>query len=356
MKMKAAVLKKFNEPLAIEERALAPLKDGEVLVRIKAAGVCGSDVHIWKGQDPRTPLPLILGHEGVGLIENIRGKKEDIVGKKIHPGDLIIWDRGITCGNCYFCMVKKEPSLCPNRQVYGITRDGCYATHLILLKGTKIIKIEEEIDPEVLVPTSCSGATTAHTIKLCNICPGDTVVIQGPGPMGIFALAFAQEKGADKIIVIGTGMDKERLKLCLEFGASETLNIDETSFEERLSYIKEKTNKIGAEVVIDCTGSPHAIKEGMKMTAPGGTYALPGVAIPIGDIPVSFYEDVARKNVRLQGVWVSDTSHLYQAVKLVLSKKHPFEKLITHKFKLEEAAQALMVMDHRKAMKAVFIP
>ena len=356
MKMKVAVLKKFNEPLAIEERRLAALKDGQVLVRIKAAGVCGSDVHMWKGKDPRIPLPLILGHEGVGVVEDIKGEKEDILGERLYVGDLIIWDRGLTCGNCYFCTIKKEPSLCPKRQVYGIVRDGCYATHLILLKKTKIIKIEGKVDPAVLVPASCSGATTAHTIELCDICQGDTVVIQGPGPMGIFALVFAREKGAGKIIVMGTGMDKERLKLCLEFGASETLNIDEISFEERLSFIKEKTNGLGAGAVIDCTGSPHAIKEGLKMTAPGGIYTFPGIATPIGEVPISFYEDVARKNVRIQGVWVSDTSHLYQAVKLVLSEKYPFEKLITHKFRLEEATEALKRVDARREMKAVLMP
>ena len=355
MKIKATVLKEFNQPLAIEEKELPSLENGQVLVRISAAGVCGSDVHMWKGKDLRTPLPLILGHEGVGIVEEVKGKKEDILEGRIGPGDFIIWDRGVTCGNCYFCLVKKEPSLCLNRQVYGIIRDGCYATHLILLKETRIIKIEEKIDPVILVSASCSGATTAHTIELCNICQGDTVIIQGPGPMGIFALAFARGRGADKIIFIGTNEDKGRLKLCLEFGASETLNIDEASFEERLSYIKEKTKGLGADVVIDCTGSPYAIKEGLKMTAAGGTYTLPGVATPIGSIPINFYEDVARKNVRIQGVWVSDTSYLYQAVKLVLSKKYPFEKLITHKFRLEEATEALKVVDTRKAMKAVLV-
>lgn len=301
MKMKAAVLKEFNQPLAIEEREIPPLENGEVLVRIKASGVCGSDVHMWKGKDPRISLPLILGHEGVGVIEDVKGERKDIFEDRIESGDFVIWDRGFTCGNCYFCTIKKESFLCPNRQVYGIFIDGCYATHLTLLKKTKIIKVEKKIDPAILVSISCSGATTAHTIELCNICQGDTVVIQGPGPMGIFALVFAREKGAGKIIVMGTGMDKERLKLCLEFGASETLNIDEISFEERLSSIKEKTNGLGAGAVIDCTGSPHAIREGLRMTAPGGTYALPGIATPIGEVPISFYEDVARKNVRISG-------------------------------------------------------
>jgi len=355
MKIKAAVLKGFNQPLVIEEKELPSLENGQVLVRITASGVCGSDVHMWKGEDPRTPLPLILGHEGVGVVEEVKGEKKDIFADKIKPGDFIIWDRGVTCGNCYFCVVKRESSLCPNRKVYGIIRDGCYATHLILLKETKIIKVEEKINPAILTPASCSGATTAHTIELCDISEGDTIIIQGPGPMGIFALTFAQERGADKVIVVGTDEDKERLKLCLEFGATKILNINETSFEERLSYIKEETKGLGADVVIDCTGSPYAIKEGLKMTAPGGTYTLPGVATPIGSIPISFYEDVARKNVRIQGVWVSDTRHLYQAVKLVLSKKYPFEKLITHRFELKEATEALKVVDARKAMKAVLV-
>lgn len=356
MKIKAAVLKEFNQPLVIEERELASLKDGEVLVKITACGICGSDVHMWKGKDPRTPLPLILGHEGVGVAEEVKGEKKDIFADKIRLGDFIIWDRGITCGSCYFCLVKKEPSLCLKRQIYGIIMDGCYATHLILLAETKIIKIEEKIDPAILSPASCSGATAVHAIEQSKIMEGDVIVIQGPGPMGMFALALAQEKGAGDVIIVGTKRSEGRLRLSGEFGAVKTFTIDETSFDERLSYIKEKTNGRGADVVIDCTGSPYAIEEGLKMTAAGGTYTLSGVATPIGSIPINFYEDVARKNIRIQGVWVSDTLHLYQAVKLVLSKKYPFGKLITHRFKLEEATEALKAVDARQAMKAVLIP
>jgi len=356
MKIKAAVLKEFNQPLVIEEGELASLKDGEILVRITASGICGSDVHMWKGKDPRTPLPIVLGHEGVGLVEEVKGEKRDIFADKIKPGDFIIWDRGVTCGSCYFCVVKKEPSLCPNRKVYGIIRDGSYATHLILLEETRIIKVEEKIDPAILASTSCSGATAVHAIEQSKIMEGDVIVIQGPGPMGMFALALAQEKGVGDVIIIGTKRSEGRLRLSGEFGAVKTFTINETSFDERLSYVKEKTNGRGADVVIDCTGSPYAIEEGLKMTAAGGTYTLPGVATPIGSILINFYEDIAQKNIRIQGVWVSDTSHLYQAVKLVLSKKYPFEKLITHRFELEEATEALKIVDTRKAMKAVLMP
>ena len=356
MKTAAAVLRRFSLPLVIEERKLTSLKNGEVLIRISASGVCGSDVHMWKGKDPRTRLPLVLGHEGVGIVEEVRGEKRDILGDRIRPQDFVVWDRGLVCGKCYFCAIRKEPSLCLNRQVYGIVRDGTYATHLVLLRQTNIIKIDGKIDPPTIAPVTCSGATAAHATEQCEIMEGDVVVIQGPGPMGMFALALAQESGAGELIVIGTKRSEERLRLSLNFGATAILVIDETSLEERLSYIKDRTKGRGADVVIDCTGSAHAIKEGLRMTASGGIYAVPGVAIPIGEVPIDFYEDVARKNVRIQGVWVSDTSHLHQAVRLVLSRKYPFEKLVTHRFKLEQATQALETVEVREAMKAVLLP
>ena len=103
MEAKAAVLQQFNEPLALQTFPLVPLADGEVRVRIKAAGVCGSDVHMWRGQDPRTPLPMILGHEGVGEIAEINGTKLDLFGRELKPGDPVLWERGVMCGTCVQC-------------------------------------------------------------------------------------------------------------------------------------------------------------------------------------------------------------------------------------------------------------
>ena len=348
-------MRKFTSPLSIEERELPPLKDGEVLVKLSAAGICGSDLHIWKGNDPRIVPPLILGHEGVGIVQEVRGERADLLGRVIQSGDLVTWDRGITCGQCYFCAVKKEPSLCLHRQVYGISRDGCYASHLVLTPETKILKIESDVDPAILVSASCSGATAVHAVELCDISVGDTVVVQGPGPLGIFTVALAREKGAEQIIIVGTRRSKKRVELCLEFGATSSLIIDDTSPRERLSFVLQKTHGLGADVVIDCTGSPQGMVEGIEMAAPGGVYALPGVAIPIGEVPIDVYRTIARKNLRIQGVWVSDTSHFYEAVKLILSKRYPFEKLVTHRFPLNEINEALRSVEDRRAIKAVIL-
>jgi threonine dehydrogenase-like Zn-dependent dehydrogenase len=368
MRRRIAVLTQFNSPLEIREEEIAPLEEGEVLVELAASGVCGSDVHMWKGRDPRTPLPLVLGHEGVGNVVDVRGSKTDIFGNVIEEGDLVIWDRGVTCNRCYFCTVRKEPSLCPNRQVYGIVRDGCYATHLTLLPDTKLLRLaghvleklrikdEDEVDPAGLVSASCSGATAAHTVELLPICPGDLVVVQGPGPLGLFCLAFAFAKGASEAIVIGARADASRLELAKKFGRVKTYVVEDSPAEERRAEVMEMTGGIGASVVIDCTGTPASFNEGLRLTAPGGTYALPGIATPVGEVPVRIYEDVARKNVRIQGVWVSDTSHLYQAVRLTLSRRFPLHELVTHRFPLEKVNDALNVVESKEAIKAVLVP
>ncbi|HID95615.1 MAG TPA: alcohol dehydrogenase, partial [Candidatus Latescibacteria bacterium] len=340
-----------------------PLREGEILARLEAIGICSSDVYMWRGKDPRTPLPIILGHEGVGTIEEIYGKKTDILGRDLTVGDRIIWDRGITCGLCYYCAIRKEPSLCPNRQVYGISFScqdppyprGCYANYIHLSSNTKILRLDEDVDPVTLVSASCSGATAAHTIELCKIKEGDRVVIQGPGPLGIFSLAFALSRGAS-VVVIGTGRGKERLRLCTEFGARETLNTADSIPEERRHRVMELTDGLGADVVINCTSSPEALKEGITYLSRGGTYALPGLAIPVGPVSLDLYHDVVSKNIRIQGVWVNDTSHLYQAVNLILNNRYPFEKLVTHEIPLHDASKALEIVEGRKAVKAVMRP
>ena len=358
----------FSVPLELREEEIAPLRDGEVLVEIEASGVCGSDVHMWKGKDPRTPLPLVLGHEGVGTVVEARGQKKDVFGREISVGDLMIWDRGVTCNRCYFCAVQKEPALCPNRQVYGIVRDGCYATHLTLLPETKLIKLDEgmahgksgedthNIDPAVLVAAACSGATAAHTVELVPVSPGDRIVILGPGPLGLFCLAFAFAKGASEAVVIGTRADAARLELAREFGRVRTYVVEVSSIEERKKEVMEMTNGVGANVVIDCTGAASSFNEGLRLTAPGGTFTIPGIATPVGGVPLKLYEDVARRSVRIQGVWVSDTAHLYQAVQLVLSARFPLHKLVTHRFPLARVMDALEAVEIKAAIKAVLVP
>ncbi|HOS91979.1 MAG TPA: zinc-binding dehydrogenase [Armatimonadota bacterium] len=361
---RAAVLASYGRPLELREFPLVPLADGEVRVRVMAAGVCGSDVHIWRGEDPRTPLPLILGHEGVGCVDEIRGAKQDVYDQELRPGDLVLWERGITCGRCAYCVIRKQPALCPHRRTYGISVGcadaphlrGAYAEYIHLRADAHLIRVDGDVDPAVLVSATCSGACAAHAIEQAHIRPGDAVLVLGPGPMAMFLVAFARERGAGHITVIGSRRSAARLAMAQRMGADSVLFRDETSLADRLEAVRDQTHGFGACVVFEASGSPEAVAEAVEHTAPYGTCLIPGIAVPVGRVPVSVFEHIARKNVRLQGVWVSDTSHLCAALDLVLSRRYPFDEMVTHRFPLDEATGALEVVERREAVKAVVMP
>lgn len=362
MKSRAKILRAFNEPLVDEVIEVPLLEPGQVLVKILAAGVCGSDVHMWRGEDPRTRLPMILGHEGVGIVADIGGEKRTVDGSLLKPGGTIIWNRGVVCGRCRYCTVLREPSLCSERRTYGITipcdekpyLNGCYADHIILHPRTDIFTVSEGIDPSVLVSASCSGATIAHAFEsLRSGLFGRTVVVQGVGPLGVYAVAFASALGASRIIVIEGSAS--RLELCRTFGATHLFNIHESTPDNRLESILALTDGFGADVVIEAAGARGAAGEGIRFVGRGGTYVSTGYAQPVGAETIDFYRDVVRKNVRIQGIWVSDTGHLRQALALVEGHAEMFARLVTHRFTLDRADEALCVMEKREALKAVIV-
>ena len=362
MKTRAMVLEAFNQPLVMRDFEIPPLQDGEVLIRLEAAGVCGSDVHMLRGEDPRTPLPIILGHEGVGRVLEVKGEKRTVEGELLKSGDLILWNRGVSCHRCFHCAVLNEPSLCKNRKVYGINRsskvapyvNGCYSQEMLLTADTDIFKVTGEVDPAILVSASCSGATVAHAFDLHRPDFGDTVLIQGPGPLGVYAVAFAKQLGAQEIIVIGGS--ENRLQTCREFGATLTLNRRELSLEDRKQAIMDKTRGRGVDFAIEAVGDPSAVHEGIKLVRSGGAYVSIGFSQPPGNCQIDFFQEVVSKNLKIQGVWVSGTRHTWQAMKLVLERPELFARMITHRFSLEQANEALAAMAQRDALKAVLVP
>ncbi|HEY8542722.1 MAG TPA: zinc-binding dehydrogenase [Pseudothermotoga sp.] len=360
MKSKAMVLEQFNRPLVLKEFELPELPEGAVLVKLLASGVCGSDLHMAKGEDPRTPLPIILGHEGVGEIVQIDGEKKDLNGEKLNLGDRVIWNRGIVCNECFWCKVARQPYLCPNRKIYGINLSckeyphllGAYSEYMVLFKETELVKIPKSIDPANLVLAGCSGATSMHGFDvLTEPLLGKTVVVQGAGPLGVFCVVAAKSLGASTVVMIsGT---KQRLDLAMEAGADLVLNRHESSLEERIAIVQNLTHKRGADVVIEASGSSSALIEGFKLLRRGGTYLVTGVAVPQQAIPVDVYHDLVLKNIDLKGIWVSDARHLVQAVELVIRHEKIFEKLITHRLPLEQANEALRLIEERQALKVV---
>jgi len=150
---------------------------------------------------PHDPRPRRCGRDCGG-----ERRKEGYLWLVLKPGDKVLWNRGVTCGHCYFCRVKREPSVCPYRWVYGIHTScaeppyltGNYSEYLLLDRNVDLFKIESDVDLLTLVPASCSGATAAHAFDLSKMESGDSVLVQGVGPLGIFAIAFAKSFGASR--------------------------------------------------------------------------------------------------------------------------------------------------------------
>ena len=368
-KVYAMVLKSYNGPFERMEFEKPKPENGEVLVKIAGCGICGSDVHILKGEDKRTRLPMILGHEGVGFIESLSGdNKKDIFGNSLHEGDLIVWNRGVSCKNCYTCLVKRRNYLCPNRWSYGFSKsindypylNGSYSSHILLTPETEIIRIKpfDKVDPDedhsVYASLCCAGTTTACSFEQAKLESGDRVVIQGPGPLGIYAVLFARESGAREIIVIGG--TKDRLDLCREAGASVIINRNSTSAEQRRALLLEATEGRGADAVFECAGTASAVEEGISFLAYGGTYVSAGIAVDIGNVSINWFRDVGRKNARIQGIWVGDSKNTWQALEVYRRHKKVLDKMVTHKIPLERAYDALLKMERREVIKAVLIP
>jgi len=358
--VRAAVLERFDSPLELRDFPEPSPDGGRVVVEVTAAGVCGSDVHMWKGEDARTPLPIILGHEGAGRLVAPEGLR-DVRGRDVRPGDPVIWDRGVTCGKCVFCAVKRQSFLCRERKVYGINMScaeephllGCYAEKLRLLPGTRLLRLPEGADLPAAVSASCSGATAAHAMENA-VEPNDVVVVMGAGPLGSWCAAFAREGGAREVVV--TDIKDSRLTLARSFGATVALNIRSVPAEERRERVLEMTGGLLADVVVEAAGNADASLEALSLVRPGGKVVYVGPAVSIGETPIRFFEDVARKNLELRGVWVSDTSHLDKAVALALSGRYPFEKMVTHTFGLEDATEALRASGLPGAVKVVIEP
>ena len=202
----------------------------------------------------------------------------------------------------------------------------------------------------------CGLPTALHAIQRSKIQLGDTVVIQGAGPVGLMAALCAKLNGAFQIIMVGA--PDHRLQLAKEFDVDHIIDIDEYDPSSRVKQVLEYTNDRGADVTIEATGVPAAIKEGLQMTRDGGNYTIVGQYTDAGEVSINPHLEVNKKHITIRGSWGSDLSHFYLAVKLVQKyvDQYPFEKIISRDYSLDEIGEALDDVEQLKVMKAIIRP
>jgi threonine dehydrogenase-like Zn-dependent dehydrogenase len=362
---RATVLERFNAPLVTHEYPLpTELEPGAALVRTEMAGICGTDVHLWKGELPIT-LPVILGHETVGrIVELGTGLEADWAGQPLRIGDRVAWTSASSCGKCFYCAEKRQPTRCPHRRAYGIGYRcdqpphflGGYAEFHYLRPGANIFKLPDDLSTESIVGAGCALITAIHGVERTGIAWRDTVVVQGSGPVGISALAVAKSCGAGKTIVIGGPAD--RLKMARRFGADHVVSIEETKdAPARIEAVRQLTGGYGADAVLECVGIPSAVVEGVEMCRDGGRYLVLGHYCNAG--PVSFNPHViTRKQLQVIGSWSSEPRHLKAAIEFLRTTREqfPFHEMVTHRFPLDRCNEALATTASWQCAKSVITP
>ncbi len=360
---KAALMVAPDKPLEIRHYPEPEIEPGAILVRTIYSEVCGTDVHLYHGRLAGVPYPIIPGHVSVGRIAHIGGEVRDVEGEVLHEGDVVTFlDVHETCGNCWFCLVAKATTRCPSRRVYGITYSaeegllGGWSEAIYLKPGVKVIKLPKGVTPERYIAAGCGLPTAIHALERGEVRLGDSVAIQGSGPVGLNAAILTQLSGATQVIVLGA--PQARLDMARAIGADHTIDIGRYGAEERIARVRERTGGRGTDVTIEATGNPAAIPEGMRMTRDNGRYVVVGQYTDAGSVEINPHWDINRKHLEIRGCWGSDFSHFYRGIKVLAKhgEKFPYEGFITRMYRLEEMNEALADVEGLRVLKAVVRP
>ncbi len=362
--VRAMVMPGPRQPL--EERRYPeprPQPGGAVLETL-ASEVCGTDVHLHHGHLGTVPWPLIPGHVSVGRVLETNGPLLDVEGRAIETGAVVtFYDVFGICGACWHCTVAKAGTRCPSRRVYGITTSadegllGGWAERIEIRPGVRLVPLPEGLSLEAFMGGGCGAPTGFHAVERAGIALGDTVVVQGSGPVGLSAAAFAQLAGALRVLVVGAPAD--RLEAACALGAEDVLDIDaERDPARRVAWVRERTHGRGADVVIEATGNPKAVPEGLEMTRDAGRYVVVGQYTDVGDVAINPHRHLNRRHVELRGCWGYEYTHLHRA--LLLMARHAarfrFERLISREYPLARAAEGLAAMERAEVVKALIRP
>jgi D-arabinose 1-dehydrogenase-like Zn-dependent alcohol dehydrogenase len=364
---KMAVYQGTGKPFEIREYPVPDPEPGAALIKIRLANVCGSDMHYWRGEldyaKMGRPLPLNTGHEHMGTVHKLGpGVTTDSTGAPLREGDRVVYRYFNPCGRCRACLQRNYKS-CPTRQANFLVSceqwphfQGGFGQYFYLRPNHAIFKLPNEISDEMAAGVNCALTQVYAGLEIAGLKAGSTVAIQGAGGLGIYACAVAREMGAARVIVID-GVD-ERLELASEFGADEFVDLREyPTPEARVERVRQLADNWGADVTMELVGNPNIMDEGIRMTAPEGTY------LEIGNINVGWKGEIDPSllvfgNRRIVGVAHYEAEHLEKALDLMVRtrSKYPYHKVLSHKFPLEQINEAFAQQDKGHITRAAIVP
>jgi threonine 3-dehydrogenase len=342
--MKALVKPQAAPGLELEPVPIPTVGPHDVLVKVKATSICGTDLHIYRW-DPwaqgRLKPPLIVGHEFCGEVVE---KGSEVTDVKV--GDLISAESHVTCGTCDMCRTG-HGHLCRNTKILGVDRDGCFAEYV------SIPAINAWVDPPEMPPEIASlqenFGNAVHTAFTADL-RAKKVLVTGCGPVGLMTISVAKAIGARA--VYATDVSPYRLKLAKRMGADLALDVSKTDV---VKTVRDATEGEGVDVLLEMSGAASALRDGFTVLKPGGEVALLG--LPGKPIPFDFDELVIFKGITVRGVvgrrlWET----WYQARGLLRAKVVDLSPMVTHKFALDDYEEAFALMTSGECGKVVMVP
>jgi threonine dehydrogenase-like Zn-dependent dehydrogenase len=347
---------------------------GAVLMRVRLSGICGTDKHTFRGETTQyagTPherelsFPLICGHENVGIVEATGGEVLASDGVALRPGDRIVPGANVVCGRCWYCLNAQPYYLCEQLEDYGnsltVRRPpslfGGWSELMYLLPGTKIFRVPAELPDELAVLTEVMAVT--HGVEAARrvggIEFGESVVVYGIGPLGLCHVIKSRLLGCGRLVAVD--LLASRLETAAACGATLTLNAADLDDEELVARVREYTGR-GADVVHDCSGVPATFVNALRMVRPGGVVVQSGAFVDLGPVAIDPNRDICATGVTIIGVGGETATTYAPALELLARNRDrlPYERIVTHRMRLEDAHEALELAQRDGAMKVVLDP
>lgn len=327
--------------LALETREIPQIGEINILVKVRAAAVCGTDIHIQRWNDwaaKRVKPPSIIGHEFAGEVIKVGSAVT-----AVKPGDIVSAETHIVCHGCEFCRTGKE-HVCPNNKSIGVQRDGCFAEYIAIPEDVAFV-----CDPSLPVEVGSilePFGVAVHAVMEFPV-SGKSVAISGCGPIGLMGLLVAKKVGAARIIAIEP--NASRAKMAMELGADAVIDPTEV---DAVDAVREKSGGYGVDVALEFSGSISALRAASLFTKPGGALAVVGLPSK----PLEFdIAEFAYKGITLKGIAGRKMYETWYQVRGFLDSGIDLSRIVTHKLPFEDYEKALRLMETGECCKCVLM-
>ena len=323
---------------------------GEVVLEIKASGMCGSDLKFYRAAGNEAASlglggsgkQVIAGHEPCGVIAAVGPGVSEAEGR---VGQRVMNHHYVGCGRCKHCRVGWSQLCRSGITVFGVTGDGAHARYMKVPARTNV-PLPDELSFEEGAAVSCGTGTAYGALKRLDVSGRDTLAVFGQGPVGLSATMLASAMGA-RVIAVETS--PERMKLAGEFGADAVLDATK---EDPVQAIRELTRGEGVDLSLDCTGAAAARRAAVRCVRTWGTACYVGEG---GDVTLDVSPDLLRRQVTLIGSWTFSAMGMLECARFIADKRIPLERIFSHRWKLEQADEAYRSFDTQSTGKGVFL-